>query len=178
MFFHICICGIRISLGIEFYRINIKILDLSNEEIHRIQGILIYYGAMCLIYIIMMKIKRIYISRCSMEAIDKQANAKRSRLFRRILGWSPLHWYILVVVIVPVINGAFSYNPSLVIEHIFWIVIISLLITLVFITFRKGGSLDCKIYLKRAKDIVITGLRKKMINDAKWLLRMVLISDF
>ncbi len=126
----IIVNSVRISSGIILHRAEFHILGLSGDQIHRIQGILIYYIGMWVIYLIMINIGKVFFKKYLIDEREIDGIVIKNKLFKETLIYIPFYFYIAVVVVMPLLNGALFVNASLFINHTFWILLISTLITI------------------------------------------------
>ena len=111
---------LRIILSIYMYRMDIYGDWLTPLRMHRLTGIVIYFFFLCLFYMIIDK----GLYRLGLKAKRKSSNDfgpghARSNYFR----WpsftvTPLFWYALITLGVPLMNAAFVGNGARFAEHI------------------------------------------------------------
>jgi exosortase K len=119
----------RISAAILFRPFTSGITWMDPAEVHRLEGIIIYFGFLVLVFVVSERL----------DGVSTAAFSKRSNIVRRL----PilLLVYYGVTLGIPVVNGAFSEEGFL--KHALYVMVIPivLLIPLVaYVTDRDGGS--------------------------------------
>ncbi len=119
-FLTIVVNTLRIILSIYMYQLNIYENWLTPLRMHRLTGIVIYFFFLCLFYMIINK----GLYRLGLKFKRKLSNnfgpgPARSKYFR----WpsftvTPLFWYALITLGVPLMNAAFVGNGARFAEHI------------------------------------------------------------
>jgi exosortase K len=110
---------IRIIVSIYSYNADIQLGWLTAPRIHRLEGIVIYFFFLSLFYMI---INNVIYRLCSKAASKKpavgQSDFVKSNYFDRVCaGLTPLCWYGLVTLGVPLLNGALQENATRFAEH-------------------------------------------------------------
>ncbi len=106
----------RITLSIQHAAFSPVSAILSPEQIHRYEGIFIYFLALSLIYCLAGLLVRRYLH--------------DSRPIRLSL-LAPLFWYIAVMIGIPIMRGAFHDNTPAFLEHCAVVALVPLLIILI-----------------------------------------------
>ena len=113
---------VRISLAIKLHEMDgASVIWANPEQIHRFQGIFIYFGFLILLFVLLDRV---------------QMRDSRKSLLRYIL---PLSVYWLITLGVPLLNGAYSRGIDLR-EHLVFVVVTPILIMMPLIaieTFRR-----------------------------------------
>ena len=110
----------RIILSIYMYRINIYGDWITPDRVHRLAGIVIYFFFLCLIYMIIHKGLQRFRRDCS-AGQPGDANARSARVvhfLRKSVAMTPLLWYALITLGVPLVNAAYIGNGARFVEHI------------------------------------------------------------
>jgi exosortase K len=106
---------VRISLALQMLGMQRRNRWLNAEEFHRLEGILVYFGCLFLLFL-------------SVEEFDKrreqEPSARRSRIWRRFA--FPLAIYYGITLGIPLANGAFRERGFW--EHSAFVVVIPLLL--------------------------------------------------
>ena len=116
----IAVNTLRIISSLYMYRMDIYGGWLTPERMHRLTGIVIYFFFLCLFYMIINK----GLYRLCLKFKRKLANNfgprhARSNFFRwPSIAVTPLFWYALVTLGVPLMNAAFVGNGARFAEHI------------------------------------------------------------
>jgi exosortase K len=110
---------IRIIVSIYSYNAQIQLGWLTAPRIHRLEGIVIYFFFLSLFYMI---INKVIYRLCSKAARKKpavgQSDFVKTNNFDRVCtGLTPLFWYGLITLGVPLINGALQENATRFAEH-------------------------------------------------------------
>lgn len=118
---------VRITLSIHAYRSDIYSGWITPERVHRMEGIVVYLLFLCLFHVL---ISRLTLNFSSIEIQEKQGRGASNfrRMRRKTFGNDPrliLVWYLAVVLVIPIINGAFQKNPLLFLEHGLTILVLS-----------------------------------------------------
>ena len=103
----IAVNSIRVILSIYLYRAPIYSAHVTREGVHRLAGVIIYVSGL---YLIQGLIKRLlYLSgRRRLPAAQFQARSDNCQ---------PILWYLLIVIVVPLLNHPASLLSSLFLEH-------------------------------------------------------------
>ena len=116
----IAVNALRIILAIYLYRINIYADWITPDRMHRLAGIVIYFFFLCLIYMIIHK--GLYRFRRTCRAGQPgNENARPARgvhFLRKSFTMTPLLWYALITLGVPLVNAAYIGNGTRFVEHI------------------------------------------------------------
>lgn len=98
--------ALRIILSIYLYQADIYSGWLTQERLHRIEGVLVYFVFLCVFHLIIRKVIQYY------------ADVKNLKYMNWIYaGLIPLCWYILITVFVPLLNASHYGNVRHFIEH-------------------------------------------------------------
>jgi exosortase K len=100
---------VRISVAVKLHRMDAPSIWLNPEQLHRFQGISIYFGFLMLIFVLFDRIQR---------------QESRKSLLQYLL---PLAVYWLVTLGVPLLNGAYGRGVDLR-EHVLFVVVIPVLL--------------------------------------------------
>jgi exosortase K len=99
--------ALRIIIAIHVYHTEIYSDWLTQERLHRIEGIVVYFSFLCIFYVIIRKIIHYYVC----------GPSKGKRKIFLYAGFIPLFWYILINLVVPLLNVAYRGNTYRFIEH-------------------------------------------------------------
>lgn len=99
--------GIRIVLAAHLYEMDIYGAAVTPERVHRVAGTVIYYGSLLALY----------------QAVGSLLKARAHRMV-------PLGCYLLVGVALPLANHAYSYDLCQFLEHVAWVVVVAVALTL------------------------------------------------
>jgi exosortase K len=118
---------------------------LGPERIHRMEGILIYFVFLVLVYGVM---DRVFNSQGSKTNTDRRLpgwfpRKKVPALLVPRSGFIPFFWYGAVVVVVPLLNNTYAKTGNRFLEHCAWVLVLCLLVILILhlvkILYRKGS---------------------------------------
>jgi len=124
---------IRIVGAIYLYEADIGHGWLTPARVHRLEGIGIYFFALCLFHRVVDYVLTGYHRRESIHApCDEKYRSLR-------YGWVPAGWYILVLVGIPLANQAFHHHPAHFMEHGLTVIIGSALVLFVLFLIRWVG---------------------------------------
>jgi exosortase K len=90
---------IRISTAMYIRRKDPELIWLNPEDLHRFEGIVIYFGFLLLLFIV---------SECGGSG-GRQSSKGRARLWRYLL---PLAVYYATTIVIPFASGAFRHGPA------------------------------------------------------------------
>ena len=108
----IMVNALRIITAMVLFESNIYGGWLTRERVHRIAGTALYFFFLCLLYLVMVR--------------------KPGKKMQ-----TPLLWYLLVTLLVPLIRRLFAGNLSGFFEHSIVVILISMIILLLFLLFRS-----------------------------------------
>ena len=111
---------LRIILSIYMYRINIYGGWVTPDRVHRLAGIVIYFFFLCLIYMIIHKGLQRFRRNCSTRqpGDTNTGSARVVHFLRTSFTMTPLLWYALMTLGVPLVNAAYIGNGTRFVEHI------------------------------------------------------------
>jgi exosortase K len=112
--------ALRIILSIHMYQVDIYGNWITPDRVHRLAGIVIYFFFLCLFYMIMNKgLRRFGRSNRTKRNGRQEPGHSRSDHFRwSSVAMTPLLWYALITLGVPLINAAYIGNGARFAEHI------------------------------------------------------------
>jgi exosortase K len=110
----IIINSIRVTLSIWLYRAPIYSGLVTREGIHRIAGVVIYLGGLCLLHLLLERSLNRYQRKLSSRHRYISQKTNLSPSIRQ-----PIFWYILIVIVVPVLNHSGTPLSPLFVEHCF-----------------------------------------------------------
>jgi exosortase K len=123
----IIVNSIRVTLCIWLYQAPIYSGLVTREGIHRLAGVVIYLSGLCLLHILLARSLARYKRRLSY----RNRPASKTDLPQTTIG-QPIFWYILVVIVVPLLNHLGTPLPPLFTEHCFSVVLGCALVVAVF----------------------------------------------
>ncbi len=128
--------AIRIMGAIRLYAADICQGWLTPARIHRLEGIGVYFLALCLFHLATQSMLTIFIRRTSISETKVKSGQ------RPFIGWTPAAWYFLVLIGIPLIHGTAIHNPDRFLEHSLTVVAGSALVLFIFFLLRSaiGGS--------------------------------------
>jgi exosortase K len=100
------------------------------ERLHRIEGTALYFFFLCLLYFGIIK-------RSNKNRVPYHGEIKKRKSFWLSAGKTPLFWYLLVTLLVPLIRRSLKGDLSGFFEHSIVVIIISITILLLFILIRS-----------------------------------------
>jgi exosortase K len=109
--------AVRISIALRLQRMPLEVNWLSANQLHRFEGILIYFGFLLLLFIVG----------------EKMGSVQPSGVFR--LAWFPLLIYYLTTLGIPTANGAYRQGIDFW-EHSLFVLLTPLLLILPLVIFR------------------------------------------
>jgi exosortase K len=133
---------LRIIMSIYIYRINIYGGWITPDRLHRLAGIVIYFFFLCLIYMIIHK---------GLQRFRGNCNARPARavhFLRASVTMTPLLWYALITLGVPLVNAAYIGNGARFVEHI-GMIACGCLIVMTTIFLIQWGWQQVKKYVRR-----------------------------
>jgi exosortase/archaeosortase family protein len=113
--------SLRIILSMHLYRADIYTSLITPEKIHRLAGIAIYFVCLCFLYFGVQKIP--LIMNCVETGRQKNKCDDYKSIFISCL--VPLFWYLLIVLVLPVLNQTHKKNISLFHEHAMYVLLVS-----------------------------------------------------
>jgi exosortase K len=115
---------LRILLSIYMYQSDIYGVWITPHRGHRLAGIVIYFFFLCLFYMIMNKCidryQRLYAAKY--PGNDGSRHLRSGYIRRPSITMTPLLWYALITLGVPLVNAAFIGNGARFAEHIAMVV--------------------------------------------------------
>ncbi|MGD2092688.1 MAG: exosortase K [Candidatus Aminicenantes bacterium] len=134
-FLTIIVNALRIILAIYLFDADIYGGWLTREMLHRIEGTAIYFIFLCLIYFIL---------------VSRQSKPEVKSITRREIK-TPLFWYLMVTLFVPLVRRSLQGNLSGFFQHSLVVITVLIIILLLFfllksILVRKPPSLKKHIY--------------------------------
>ena len=111
---------LRIILSIHMYRVDIYGAWITPLRVHRLAGIVIYFFFLCLFYMIMNKgLRRLLLKNNTKQTGDTRSGPSRSAHLRwPSITMTPLIWYALITLGVPLVNAAYLGNSARFAEHL------------------------------------------------------------
>jgi exosortase K len=103
---------------------------LSWERLHRIEGTALYFSFLCLLYFGIVR-------RVNKNIAHYHGEIKKEKSLWIYPGKTPLFWYLLVTLLVPLIRRSLKGNLSGFFEHSIVVIIISISILLLFFLIRS-----------------------------------------
>ncbi len=104
---------------------------LTPARIHRLEGVGVYFLALCLFHRATQYLLTIFTLRTSMSETKAQSNQ------RPFYGWTPAAWYFLVLIGIPLIHRTAARNPARFLEHGLTVIMGSALVLFVFFLIRS-----------------------------------------
>ena len=145
----IAVNTLRIISSIYIYRMDIYGGWLTPERMHRMAGIVIYFFFLCLFYMIINKgLDRLRLRICRKSSGDIRPEHGRSDYFRwTSITVTPLFWYALITLGVPLMNAAYIGNATRFAEHIGTVICGCIIVMAAFFLIRWGWQ-RVKKYMK------------------------------
>ena len=111
---------LRIIFSTYIYQVDIYGAWITPERVHRLAGIVIYFFFLCLFYMIMNKsLHRLHLKDNLKQTGAAGSGLARSAHFRGTpITMTPLLWYALITLGVPLLNAAYIGNGARFAEHI------------------------------------------------------------
>lgn len=116
---------IRIIVAMAFYDAGIQWGYFTQERIHRLIGIVIYFAGACFVYLL---------AGTFLHQTKSLSKLKRNRYFIYLI---PLIWYVAIMVVIPLIQGKQNNKSQLFLEHAVFTIGVPLLITFLFVSSKK-----------------------------------------
>ncbi len=139
---------VRISTALRLHGRRTEIGWLDPDQLHRVEGIFIYFGFLLLLFVVSEKTS----SESAWGSDTASSSVKASDLFRRSL--FPLLVYYATALGVPFANGAFRQGSAFW-EHSLFVVLTPLFLILPLATLRifrsQRGQVDCTRVQNRAR---------------------------
>ena len=117
---------VRISTALRLQRVSLKISWLSPNQLHRCEGVFIYFGFLLLLFIVSEKMSS------DSAAVLNVSRPNASGLYRQFL--FPLLIYYATALAIPLVNGAYQRTDFW--EHSLFVLLTPLLLILPLATFR------------------------------------------
>jgi exosortase K len=121
---------VRISVAMELHRTQAKVGSLTSEQLHRFEGIVVYFGFLLLLWL-------------AAEAADRR---ERPGLLGVL--WIPMAAYYAVMLGIPLANGGYRRGPGFW-EHSLFVVLVPLLLIL--------PLAGCRLYRRRLQSVRLAG---------------------
>jgi exosortase K len=102
----------RILIAVELYRWQVQLIWLTPERLHRLEGVVVYFGALCAYFRCLQRFSRFLFGRKNAGVQRKASGMLQSLL--------PALWYLLVILGIPIMRLASHMNPAHFIEHAGW----------------------------------------------------------
>ena len=118
-------CASRIVLSVHVFRLDIYSGWLTQEAVHRVVGVCIYYLFLCLYFHLLCRF-----SPQDCRAFEAPEGACVS-LRTRLVYYVPLSWYLAFSLGVPFLNGAYSAVPGSFLRHALCVGGVSVLLTVI-----------------------------------------------
>lgn len=109
----LCANSLRIILSIYLYRADIYTVLITQERVHRIAGVAIYFICLYLLYFGIRKFGTRLILSGNPRYKGEDGRFKSSLL----VCLTPLFWYLMIALALPAVNQASGKNPALFREH-------------------------------------------------------------
>ena len=150
--------ALRIVLALAMYRGGMQGLPLDAEQLHRVEGVVIYYVCLCAF---------VMVSSCLLQKAGKTETkktleaefsfAERSAhddrpascpaifpFYPALKAFLPLLCYLLFTLGIPLVNGAVAKAPDAFVEHCLTVLLLSAaLSSLFYLLYRKSDKADC-----------------------------------
>lgn len=110
---------IRIIIAIECYGAGIQWGYFTQERIHRLIGIVVYFSGACFVYLLAGK----YLT-------ERSLKIKIEKYSFYLL---PLIWYLTIMVVIPLVQGKHTEKSQLFLEHAIFTIGVPVLISFIFI---------------------------------------------
>ena len=126
---------IRILGAIHLYAADIYAGWLTPARAHRLEGIVVYFLALCLFHLATQYLLTISLFRTSV------LKKNETGIQQPFIGWAPATWYFLVLLGIPLVNRTAAHNPAQFLEHSLTVVMGSGLVLFAFFLVRSviGG---------------------------------------
>jgi exosortase K len=115
--------GVRIMIALRHAGESVGNGWLTPEQIHRLEGIVVYFAALTGLYCL---------ARIAVRVVDGGVSpvtfALEDRRRSRLLLFVPLGWYVAMALGVPLLNGAMQEDQALFAEHALWVLGVPLLL--------------------------------------------------
>lgn len=138
--------AVRISTALRLRRMPFEIGWLNPNQLHRFEGIFIYFGFLLLLF---MASEKVYRTGSDSDRIPSLNSAKPSGLFRQ--SFFPLLIYYATTLAIPLTNGAYRQGADFW-EHSFFVLLTPLLLILPLATFRFCRDRRAAVSSTRAQD--------------------------
>jgi exosortase K len=131
-FLTLIVNALRISVAIYLFESDIYSDGgwLTRERLHRVEGTAFYFFFLCLLYFGIVK-------RVNKNRAHYHGETKKEKSLWSSTGKTPLFWYLLVTLLVPLIRRSLKGNLSGFFEHSIVVIIISISILLLFFLIRS-----------------------------------------
>lgn len=124
--------SVRIAIALRLHQTPLKISWLNPGQIHRFEGIIIYFGFLLLLFVISEKLgDRLR----SLSSENSAGPGRRFGLFRRYL--FPLLVYYAIALGIPLVNGAYHERAEF-LEHALFVLVTPLLLVLPIVMFYSA----------------------------------------
>ncbi len=150
----IAVNALRIVLAVFLIDKNVHYGWLTPERIHRLEGIVVYFLFLSLLFLVMKGALPL--------AGERNGNGPGS--FPRPIppALAPLCWYLLVTLAVPLLNGSAKAEDRGFTEHFWTVLSVCALLTLILFGVRLCSR---RLFLKMGGTLVQSGLRKGRGRD-------------
>lgn len=118
----------RIILSLHLFEADIYSGIITVERVHRIEGIGVYFLSICTLYSTVNRFFDAFARNTVGSCTFQSTTGVTHRLSCKYL--IPLFWYVLIVLAVPLLNGAYHRQGYHFIEHCAWVVGICLFLPL------------------------------------------------
>jgi exosortase K len=115
--------AVRISTALRLHRMPAEMDWLSPNQLHRFEGVFIYFGFLLLLFMVSEK----------MSAANASSSERASHLFRR--AFCPLLFYYATTLGIPIANGAYRQGVDF-LEHSLFVLLTPLVLILPLAAFR------------------------------------------
>ncbi|MCP4404950.1 MAG: exosortase K [bacterium] len=135
----ISVNAIRILLSMFLYQADFMPIWFSPEQIHRLEGVVVYFLFLSLYYLLLDAIMKM-----DFRLRGNDTGTKLYKHWNRVKKFSPLFWYLCIALFVPFIHQAYRKEFQLSFEHIQSVVATCLAIFI----FLSAAKICCQKLLK------------------------------
>jgi exosortase K len=117
--------SIRIVIAIAFYDAGIHWEYFSQERIHRLIGIIVYFAGISVVYLL------------TERFLNQSEKFPKSNLNKYTKNLIPLIWYITIMIVIPLLQGKQMCRYQLFLEHMLFTAGVPVLILLIIVVSKK-----------------------------------------